>query len=302
VGTFGVAGIKTSRMTGIGIKQKHVNVLYCINKDIYAYIFLMELSKLFPMQKSAVFYTQGVGKVNPYIQLMRAYEQDFPNLYASLSQELAYFDKLASVHHLQLVDVSSFNQDQLTEAIQHVEPDLIVSVRFGKIFKVPHIVIPPLGILNMHSGLLPDYRGILGTFWALKHQESLYGYTIHNITDATIDTGPILFTETFETQPVTCLFSAIVRLYPAAAKAMSRFIQQLEEGKKPQPLTHSNVNGPYYSTPGLLDFETFELPLVNKNEYLNQIKLFLYNDPYVLYRLKADGSPESLSQHPIGKG
>jgi methionyl-tRNA formyltransferase len=254
-----------------------MNILFCINKDIYSYIFLTEFCKSFSIANSHVFYTQGVGKANPYIQLMRSYEQEFPELYASLSNEPTYFNKLESKHQLSLLNVSAFSQLQLTEAIQNVKPDLILSVRFGKIFKEPQIVIPCFGILNMHSGLLPDYRGILGTFWALRNNEPMYGYTIHKITDSTIDTGPVLFKKSFETKSVTCLFSAIAGLYPSAAKSMSTYMKELQLGKTVKTLNNSNFNGQYYTTPTLTDFETFKLPIVDKSNYLNYLKTFLLN-------------------------
>ena len=37
----------------------------------------------------------------------------------------------------------------------------------GLILPAAVLEIPPLGCVNVHSALLPDYRGMLPTFWAL---------------------------------------------------------------------------------------------------------------------------------------
>jgi methionyl-tRNA formyltransferase len=68
------------------------------------------------------------------------------------------------------------------------------SIRFGQIFKPPVIAIPRWGILHLHSGLLPGYRGVLAIFWAMLKRELRSGCTLHYVADATIDTGPILGT------------------------------------------------------------------------------------------------------------
>lgn len=47
-------------------------------------------------------------------------------------------------------------------------PDLFISIRFGKIFKDEIIQVPKFGLINLHSTILPDYRGIMGTLHAIK--------------------------------------------------------------------------------------------------------------------------------------
>lgn len=49
-----------------------------------------------------------------------------------------------------------------------------------------------LGVINLHSGLLPAYQGVMATFWALLNKEQRIGTTLHFIEDSTIDTGAII--------------------------------------------------------------------------------------------------------------
>ena len=59
------------------------------------------------------------------------------------------------------------NSPEGLATIRAFGPDLIVAIRYGAIFKAAAIAAPKLGVLNLHSGLLPAYRGVLATFRAL---------------------------------------------------------------------------------------------------------------------------------------
>ena len=79
----------------------------------------------------------------------------------------------------------------LVEEIKVLNPDLIISAYYRKIFPQELIEIPFLGILNIHPSMLPYYRGPVPTAWAILNNESEFGITIHKV-DTGIDTGDIL--------------------------------------------------------------------------------------------------------------
>lgn len=68
--------------------------------------------------------------------------------------------------------------------------DLLVTCRFG-LLKPTVFDAPRLGAINVHSSLLPRYRGVHPVAWALIRGERVTGVTVHRI-DAYVDTGPIL--------------------------------------------------------------------------------------------------------------
>jgi Formyl transferase len=51
--------------------------------------------------------------------------------------------------------------------------------------------VPTHGIVNVHHGAVPEYRGGPPVFWELADGAATVGFTIHCI-DAGIDTGPVL--------------------------------------------------------------------------------------------------------------
>ena len=82
-----------------------------------------------------------------------------------------------------------YNQPELLNFISCFEPDLIFISDVG-IIKGDFLKTAKLGILNIHPGYLPKYRGLKGTYWQLYNMDPV-GTTVHFIDDG-IDTGPIL--------------------------------------------------------------------------------------------------------------
>lgn len=77
------------------------------------------------------------------------------------------------------------------DMIRPLRPDLIFVGGFN--WKIPQNVleVPRLGALNGHDSLLPKYRGLNPTGWALRNDEPEFGATFHYMSPE-FDTGPIL--------------------------------------------------------------------------------------------------------------
>ncbi|HTY89303.1 MAG TPA: methionyl-tRNA formyltransferase [Candidatus Acidoferrum sp.] len=70
-------------------------------------------------------------------------------------------------------------------------PDLIVVVAYGQILPPAILALPRHGCLNVHTSLLPKYRGAAPIQWAIANGDAETGVTIMKM-DAGLDTGPIL--------------------------------------------------------------------------------------------------------------
>ena len=78
--------------------------------------------------------------------------------------------------------------------IKSYNPDLLVSILGNQIFKKPLIELAPKGSINLHTALLPKYRGLMPTFWVMKNNEKYTGVSVFFI-DEGIDSGPIITQE-----------------------------------------------------------------------------------------------------------
>lgn len=100
--------------------------------------------------------------------------------------------EILNKHNIPIIYVEgSINSNSSLERLMQIEPDLMISIAGNQIFKRKLIDIPPLGVLNLHTALLPKYRGLMPSFWVLKNRERKTGVSVFFV-DEGIDSGPIL--------------------------------------------------------------------------------------------------------------
>jgi|TARA_B100001964_G_C14225080_1_gene597235 methionyl-tRNA formyltransferase len=96
------------------------------------------------------------------------------------------------VHKICLLDVYNINDKKVVELIREKSPDLILTFGCGILKDELFFNTPSVGIVNLHSGIVPDYRGVDNVYWCLYNKDpSKIGATIHYV-DRTIDTGDVL--------------------------------------------------------------------------------------------------------------
>ena len=98
---------------------------------------------------------------------------------------------LAYKHDLPYHFSDNVMRKETLDFIRSQEPDVIVTL-FHQIVKKELIDIPKKHVINIHPGLLPDFKGIQPYFWELCHNATHAGAPLHLIEDETIDTGKIL--------------------------------------------------------------------------------------------------------------
>jgi methionyl-tRNA formyltransferase len=91
----------------------------------------------------------------------------------------------------------SINSKLSLKVIGEYDPDLLISIQSNAIFKKALINLPRKGCLNVHSALLPRYRGLMPTFWVMKNDEKETGVSVFLI-DEGLDSGPILVQKRLE--------------------------------------------------------------------------------------------------------
>lgn len=160
------------------------------------------------------------------------------------------------------------NSAQGLRALEDQQAELIISIRYRRILKEEAIAIPAKGVINLHSGILPDYRGVMATFWAMMAAEKEIGATLHWIVDSGIDTGPVIAVCRKPTRPDRSYLANVLGLYTDGCRMIREAVRDIAEdhkpGRRPQP-----SGGQYFSAPGARDVERFEtlgLKLIDGNE------------------------------------
>jgi methionyl-tRNA formyltransferase len=81
--------------------------------------------------------------------------------------------------------------EALISELRAAKPELIVVAAYGHILPQAILDLPRFGCLNVHTSLLPRYRGAAPIQWAIADGETRTGVTIMKM-DAGMDTGGIL--------------------------------------------------------------------------------------------------------------
>jgi methionyl-tRNA formyltransferase len=135
------------------------------------------------------------------------------------------------------------------QKLRDMHADLFVSIRFGKILGEEALAIPLRGVLNLHSGLLPQYRGVLATFRALLNGDAEIGCTLHWIDIPGIDVGGIIETARIPVSKEHSLLWHILSLYRPGARLIMNAIRRLERGELIIGTSQDPSDGAYYSFP-----------------------------------------------------
>lgn len=92
--------------------------------------------------------------------------------------------------------VPVYQPEQLRDAaalaiLQELDPELIVVAAYGRILPDGILALPPKGCINVHSSLLPKYRGAAPINWAILNGEVETGVTIMHMASE-LDAGDII--------------------------------------------------------------------------------------------------------------
>jgi methionyl-tRNA formyltransferase len=104
--------------------------------------------------------------------------------------------KYAVEHHIPVLQPEKLKNEDFLKALKSYQADLQVVVAFRML---PEVVwnMPPLGTINVHASLLPNYRGAAPINWAIINGEGETGVTTFKLKHE-IDTGDILLQEKVE--------------------------------------------------------------------------------------------------------
>ncbi len=119
--------------------------------------------------------------------------------------------------------------------LRRLEPDLIAVAAFGQILPKSILELPRFGCLNVHTSLLPKYRGAAPVQWAILNNEAETGVTIMKM-DAGLDTGDILAQRATPIRPDDNAETLHDRLAHIGAELLVQTVQDYVTGKiQPHP-------------------------------------------------------------------
>jgi len=118
--------------------------------------------------------------------------------------------------------------------------DLLLVATFPWRLPLQWIAAAPIA-LNLHSSLLPKWRGAHPEFWAIVHGDAESGVTLHHLSEG-FDQGPIVEQLAFPLSDTECLGTLCEKMADAAVQLAERAVSSIEHGvslpAQPQPPVH----------------------------------------------------------------
>jgi methionyl-tRNA formyltransferase len=154
---------------------------------------------------------------------------------------------LAASSGVPLIATRSVNGPDFIQRVRGLAPDVIVSVAAPEIFKSELLRVPRLGCINIHSGRLPTYRGMMPTFWQMLQGERTVTITAHLMAER-LDAGDVLATQPFAVAQRDSLDRVIKGTKCEGARLLIRVLNDLRAGyvsRAPLDMTQAN----YFSFP-----------------------------------------------------
>jgi methionyl-tRNA formyltransferase len=113
--------------------------------------------------------------------------------------------------------------------VQELNPDLIVVAAYGKLLPDEILSAPQYGSINVHSSLLPKYRGAAPINWAILNGEAETGISIMYMVQA-LDAGDVIRVAKTPIDPEEDAQELTARLAKLGAQALSETIPSLADG------------------------------------------------------------------------
>jgi methionyl-tRNA formyltransferase len=152
--------------------------------------------------------------------------------------------------------------ESFIEELRSLKPDLIAVAAFGQILPQSILDLPRFGCVNVHTSLLPKYRGAAPIQWAILNDEPETGVTIMKM-DVGMDTGPILTQERTPIQETDNAETLHDRLAKIGAELLVRTIPDYVAGKaqpRPQPAEGVSYAPKIKKQDGAIDWSQAAVP------------------------------------------
>lgn len=127
--------------------------------------------------------------------------------------------------------------------IETLAPDLIAVAAYGKFLPDEMLAYPKVGCINVHSSLLPKFRGSAPINWAILTGETVTGVTIMHMAHD-MDAGDIILQRTTPIDPEETADVLYDRLAVMGGELVVEAVQALADGtasRTPQDDSHATL-------------------------------------------------------------
>lgn len=177
--------------------------------------------------------------------------------------------EFAVTHNIPVYQPVSCRDEAVLDQLRALEPDVIVVAAYGKLLPKALLEIPKVAIINVHSSILPQYRGAAPINWAVLNGDPETGVTVQYMAEE-LDAGDILLTKTTPIGSTEDAGQLYDRLAALGGEAASEALSLLKQGTAPRT---PQVYGPQYQYASMLSREMSPMDWSRPaQELVNQVR------------------------------
>ena len=139
----------------------------------------------------------------------------------------------ALTQNLTVYQPKSMRDGEALSVVEKLQPELIVVAAYGRILPEEILNAPQFGSINVHSSLLPRYRGAAPINWAILDGCSETGVTIMYMAKE-LDAGDIIHTVKTAIDPDETAQELTARLAELGAAALTETVEMIKNGTAPR--------------------------------------------------------------------
>mgnify|MGYP003651767821 CR=1 FL=1 len=164
------------------------------------------------------------------------------NILGVTKKEKEYFfgKKDCSFHNKEIINYChNINEGAVVDLVREKSPDLILTFGCGILKNNIFFDLPKFGIINLHSGITPKYRGVDNVYWCMHNKDmNNIGLTVHFV-NKEIDMGEIIsqikISHDLKTDNEISLFNRVIR------RGIEEFVEVLKKIKKGEKVKSAKI-------------------------------------------------------------
>ncbi|CAB4698942.1 MAG: methionyl-tRNA formyltransferase [Actinobacteria bacterium] len=133
------------------------------------------------------------------------------------------------------------DNEQLKETLQKLNPDLVITIAYGRLIPITLLNLPKYGFINLHYSILPKYRGAAPVQHAIMDGLKSTGVSIFQL-DSGMDTGPIYAQQECEITNEDVTSTLIEKLNRVGVDLLSETLSKIQSEVSPIPQSEKGIS------------------------------------------------------------
>ena len=193
---------------------------------------------------------------------------------------------------------------ELVKYLKNFKPEIIVVCGFQKYIPRRILKLPPRGVINFHSSLLPRHAGMHPGFFTIYYRDKESGMVIHYMNEG-IDTGDILYQSIIPVKRGDTIATLYDRIWDSSEPLIKQLLEDLDNNNLPRK--SQDMSKYFYNYE--LSEKDFELDFRQPAEILygrvymlpNKFYFVLDNNRYYVGKCSIKKEPKSGRKYSLRK-